>query len=152
MKSKPVENYLSLQFKDSTTYPPSPLSLQINFHPHPLMTVANRIHADIMKEKVPPTLTTYNGVGKLMKTSTYRCKCFYTIFWALAWKFTYELQSLQAKSSDPLPSHYLYIVKIENFHPFLTPYPGVLTLYLTFLRCHKNPSITGVVRFFSDPK
>ena len=36
----------------------------------------------------------------------------------MAWKFTYELLSLQANSSDPLPPP--YIVKIEHFHPVLT--------------------------------
>ena len=32
-----------------------------------------------------------------------------------------KLLSLQSKSSDRLPPPYLCIVKVENFHPILTP-------------------------------
>ena len=59
MKSKPGENFLSLQCKDSTTYPLPPLYL-------------------------------YRSI--------------FTCVLLLAWKFTYELLSLQAKSSETPPS------------------------------------------------
>ncbi len=85
------------------------------------MTAAKSKHANIMMEKLPATLTSDDGVGKLFRTSRSCCKCFYAIYLAFAWKFTYELLSLQARSSDPFPPPYLYIVKIENFHPILTP-------------------------------
>ncbi len=85
------------------------------------MMIANRKHDNIMMEKLPSTLTLDNAVGKLFKTSRYHGKCFYAIHLSLAWIFTNELLSLRAKSSDPLPPPYLYTVKIENFHPILTP-------------------------------
>ncbi len=106
MKSKPGENFLSLQ---------------INFHPLAFMTAAKRKHAYVMMERLPTTLTSDDGMGKLFRTSRSHCKCSYAIYLAFAWKFTYELLSLQARSADPLPPPYLYIVKIENFHPILTP-------------------------------
>ncbi len=85
------------------------------------MTAAKRKHANIMMEKLPTTLTSDDGVGKLFRTSRSHCKCSCAIYLAFAWKFTYELLSLQARSSDPLPPPCLYIVNIENFHSILTP-------------------------------
>ncbi len=73
-----------------------------------------------MMEKLPFILTYDDGVGKLFKTCGSHCKWSCAIYLALAWKLTYELLSLQAKTSDALPPPYLYIVKIENFHPILT--------------------------------
>ncbi len=37
-------------------------------------------------------------------------------------------QSLQAKSSDPFPLPYLYIVKIKKIHPILTLPLGLLCI------------------------
>ncbi len=64
-------------------------------------------------------------------------------FKALAWTFTYELLSLQAKPSDPLPPPYLYIVKIENFHPVLTRSLSVAIQY-QFLK----PKVRGSPHFW----
>ena len=43
-------------------------------------------------------------MGKLFKTSRYHCICLYVIYYARAWKHTYELLSLQAKIIRPPPS------------------------------------------------
>ena len=43
--------------KDVFLPPPSPLSLQINFHPRTFMMITNRKHANIIMEKLPSTLT-----------------------------------------------------------------------------------------------
>ncbi len=108
--------------------PPSPLSLQINFHPRALMTVTNRKHANII-------VFLYHLLGI--------CMGIYS---------TYELLSLQTKSSDPLPPPYLYIVKIENFHPILTP---SLRLVLVVIICeYKQINFTllwDMNIFFSIP-
>ena len=60
-------------------------------------------------------------IATLMAVNRKHCKCSYAIYLPLAWKFTRELLSLQAKILRPLPPPYLYIVKIENAHPILTP-------------------------------
>ncbi len=74
------------------------------------MTAAKRKYANIMMKKLPTTLTSDDGVGKLFRTCRSHCKCSYAIYLTFAWKFTYELLSLQARFSDPLPPPYLYIV------------------------------------------
>ncbi len=97
------------------------------------MTASKRKHANIMMEKLPTTLTPDDGVGKLFRTSRSHWKCSSAIYLAFAWKFTYELLSLQARSSDGGPPPYLYIVKIENFHPILTPSLTILKIDFVIL-------------------
>ncbi len=126
MKSKPGENFLSLQCKDSTPDPLPPLYLyrSVFTHGHLWRLQRGNMLISFWKSYLLPL---YNdGVGKLFRTSRSNCKCSCAIYLTFALKFTYELLSLQARSSDPLPPPYLYIVKIENLHPILTPSLSVI--------------------------
>ncbi len=54
--------------------------------------------------------------------------------------------SLQCKDSTPypLPPPYLYIVKIENFHPILTPSLISLKFYQSHIKFKRKESFSNV--------
>ncbi len=106
----------------------------MHFHPQPVTTTTTRKHSIWMNGKIISTPCTKSGVGKLFNMSKKHCKWFSVIFKAPSLEFNYGLLSLRVKILRPPPPLYLYIVKIENFHPVLTP---SLTWWI-IKKCHSH--------------
>ncbi len=121
MKSKPGENFLSLQCKDRVPYPLPPSIFTDGFSPVACYDRHGQETFHLNEGK--PTLYTHTlkWCGKIVLHIQEAMQVFLCHLLGTVNRISLRIAIFTDENPQTPSPLYLYIVKIENFHPVLTP-------------------------------